>query len=159
MSQLTKVLARCVRNIVPVRNSVYWSRYFTPPFDGQATEPPPLPQPTYAPKSGESVAQRKARLLYQSRKRGITENGILLGTFASKYLSSMTPDLLSQYDDLLNQADSDWDIYNWITGAKSVPERYNTRIMKLLQEFVKNEHRENRLRQPDLRPTDFYPKS
>ena len=30
------------------------------------------------------------RLIYQSRKRGMLENGLLLGSFASKYLQAMT---------------------------------------------------------------------
>ncbi len=42
--------------------------------------------PTYAKTTDEPMDTKRARLLYQSRKRGIRENGLLLGTFAKKYL-------------------------------------------------------------------------
>merc|ERR1712241_1115461 len=37
-----------------------------------------------------------------SRKRGITENDLLLGTFADKYLSDFTMDELLAYDRIIN---------------------------------------------------------
>ena len=46
----------------------------------------------------QSVQQLRSRLLYQSQKRGTLENGILLGTFAKKYVPSMTETQLRQYD-------------------------------------------------------------
>lgn len=40
----------------------------------------------------------RARLLYQSKKRGILENDILLGDFAEKNLPKMDRSVLDQYD-------------------------------------------------------------
>jgi len=35
--------------------------------------------PPYVEKSDEPVEQKRSRLMYQSRKRGMLENGLLLG--------------------------------------------------------------------------------
>ena len=37
-----------------------------------------LPLPQYEPRKNEDVEVKRARLLYQSRKRGMLENGLLL---------------------------------------------------------------------------------
>ncbi|KAK3899773.1 endoplasmic reticulum vesicle protein 25 [Staphylotrichum tortipilum] len=62
---------------------------------------------------GEDPATMRARLLYQSRKRGTLESDLLLSTFASTRLASMTPAQLTEYDLFLDE--NDWDIYYWAT--------------------------------------------
>ncbi|KAK3325484.1 Flavinator of succinate dehydrogenase-domain-containing protein [Apodospora peruviana] len=62
---------------------------------------------------GEDSATMRARLLYQSRKRGTLESDLLLSTFAAEHLSQMTPEQLRQYDLFLDE--NDWDIYYWAT--------------------------------------------
>lgn len=78
------------------------------------------------------------------------ENGLLLSTFAKKYLNDFNDKHLNQYDQLINIPSNDWDIYYWATGVKPVPPHYNNEVMELLQKFLKNEDREARIRQPDL---------
>ncbi|KAN0080647.1 Flavinator of succinate dehydrogenase domain containing protein [Elaphomyces granulatus] len=65
----------------------------------------------------EDVNKMKARLLYQSRKRGILETDLLLSTFADAYLADMTVEQLRQYDIFLDE--NDWDIYYWATQEPS----------------------------------------
>lgn len=62
---------------------------------------------------GEDVTTKRARLLYQSRKRGILESDLLLSTFADVYLRTMTAEQLQEYDSFLDE--NDWDIYYWAT--------------------------------------------
>ncbi|KAK4224875.1 putative early meiotic induction protein 5, mitochondrial precursor [Podospora fimiseda] len=64
-------------------------------------------------RTGESPEVMRARLLYQSRKRGTLESDLLLSTFASAHLSQMTPTQLKEYDLFLDE--NDWDIYYWAT--------------------------------------------
>ncbi|KAJ5125463.1 hypothetical protein N7526_007640 [Penicillium atrosanguineum] len=61
----------------------------------------------------EDVTTMRARLLYQSRKRGILESDLLLSTFADVYLRDMSHDQLKEYDSFLDE--NDWDIYYWAT--------------------------------------------
>jgi len=108
------------------------------------------PIPPYVEKTGETVELKRARLLYQSRKRGMLENGLLLSTFAGKFLNTFNGDQLSSYDKLINQPTNDWEIYYWMTGVKEVPEEFQSDVMTLLQRHAKNEEKECRLTQPDL---------
>lgn len=78
------------------------------------------------------------------------ENGLLLSTFAQRYLSRMDKKQTKLYDDLINLPTNDWDIFYWATNVKPTPEEYNTEIMDLLKKHVGNEKREQRLKQPGL---------
>ena len=49
----------------------------------------------------------------QSRKRGILESDLVLSTFATANLASMTEAQLDTYDRFLDE--NDWDIYYWAT--------------------------------------------
>jgi len=96
----------------------------------------------------ETVESTRARLLYQSRKRGMLENDLLLSTFAHKYLSSWSVEQLKEFDQLLDEPD--WDIYYWATEKKPIPERWqDSAILESLKKHVINEAKELR-RMPDL---------
>ncbi|KAI0595377.1 Flavinator of succinate dehydrogenase-domain-containing protein [Biscogniauxia sp. FL1348] len=64
-------------------------------------------------RAGEDDSTMRARLTYQSRKRGTLESDLLLSTFADTYLPTMTRDQMAQYDLFLDE--NDWDIYYWAT--------------------------------------------
>ena len=94
-------------------------------------------------RSGESVGRRRARLLWQSRKRGILETDLLLSTFAAKHLATMNAEELTLYDKLLDEPD--WEIYYYATGKKPAPERFTgTKLLQDLQDHVRNEERVTR---------------
>ncbi|CAJ0577090.1 unnamed protein product, partial [Mesorhabditis spiculigera] len=63
----------------------------------------------------------RARLLYQSKKRGILENDILLGDFADANLNKMDKGLLQKYDALINGSHMEWDLYYFLSGKKPAP--------------------------------------
>ncbi|KAI2606363.1 DUF339-domain-containing protein [Hypoxylon fragiforme] len=64
-------------------------------------------------RTGEDDGTMRARLVYQSRKRGTLESDLLLSTFADRHLPTMTREQMSQYDRFLDE--NDWDIYYWAT--------------------------------------------
>ncbi|KAH8355065.1 hypothetical protein KR093_004598, partial [Drosophila rubida] len=113
-------------------------------------DPDHLPLPEYPKRPNEPLQKRKQRLVYQSRKRGMLENDLLLSTFADKYLKDFNEEETAAYDELINGVSNDWDIYYWATGAKPTPEQYNTDIMKLLKAHVRNAEKVTRFRQPEL---------
>jgi len=108
------------------------------------------PIPPYVEKQGETTDLKRARLLYQSRKRGMLENGLLLSTFAGKHLDSFDAEQLTAYDKLINQPTNDWEIYYWMTGVKEVPEEFQSDVMTMLQKHASNENKESRIMQPAL---------
>lgn len=109
-----------------------------------------IPLPPWEERINEPLDTKRARLLYESRKRGMLENCILLSFFAKKYLNEMTEKQLSLYDKLINQPTNDWDIYYWMTETKPTPPEFDTEVMTLLKEFTKNCNMEHRVGQPAL---------
>jgi succinate dehydrogenase assembly factor 2 len=105
----------------------------------------PLPRPN------ETDDTKRARLLYQSRKRGILEADLLLSRFAKAYLPSMTRAEMDEYDKLLDEPD--WDIYYWATknnDVKPCPEVWEkSEIMRKLRDLAENKERVV-MRMPDL---------
>lgn len=102
-------------------------------------------------RTGESIDVKKARLVYQSRKRGILESDLLLSRFAKRYLNTFSLEELDEYDKLLDEPD--WDIYYWATKNYDVtplPDKWkDSKILKMLQADARNEEREI-LRMPEL---------
>ncbi|XP_020335205.1 succinate dehydrogenase assembly factor 2, mitochondrial [Oncorhynchus tshawytscha] len=113
-----------------------------------------IPLPPWTEKDGETMDIKRRRLLFQSRKRGMLENCILLSLFAKQYLNTMNEPQLRQYDRLINEPSNDWDIYYWATEAQPVPDVYAGEIMDLLKEFTKNKDQEQRLDAPNLEYLD-----
>lgn len=102
-------------------------------------------------RTGETREVKTARLVYQSRKRGILESDLLLSRFAKKHLSTLTDRQLDEYDQLLDEPD--WDIYYWATKNYDVtplPDRWkDSDVLKMLQEDAENKEREI-MRMPEL---------
>ena len=142
---LNRITCR-VRNVYVSRVSLLSSGSPSGPIDPPSREPF---IPDYPMKKEEPEVKR-ARLLYQSRKRGMLENDLLLSTFASKHLATFNEDQLEMYDRLINGVSNDWDIYYWVVGQKATPEVFENQIMDLLKLHAKNLDKECRSRQPDL---------
>ncbi|CAC5388338.1 SDHAF2 [Mytilus coruscus] len=108
------------------------------------------PLPEYQERQKEALEVKKARLLYQSRKRGMLENGLLLSTFAAEFLNSFDEKETTMYDKLINKPSNDWEIYYWAIGNKPTPEEFDNKIMDMLKKHASNENLDDRSRQPDL---------
>jgi len=94
--------------------------------------PEPLPRPN------ESLDSLRARLNYQSRKRGTLESDLLLSTFAKEFLGQMDKGELEQFDKLMDEPD--WDIYYWSIDKRPPPERWaNSPLLDKLRLHARNE--------------------
>jgi len=89
------------------------------------------------------------RLLWQSRKRGISENDLLLSTWFKEAEPSLSDADLDVYSELINGDVNEWDLFYWISGTKPVPEEWDTPIMASLQKHCANDRREERFFQPE----------
>ncbi|KAJ7100161.1 Flavinator of succinate dehydrogenase-domain-containing protein [Mycena belliarum] len=100
-----------------------------------SSETPPLAP---LPRPNELVSTLRARLVYQSRKRGTLESDLILSTFAREHLQGMSEPELREYDKLLDEAD--WDIYYWATEERTPPERWaSSPILEKLKVHARNE--------------------
>lgn len=75
-----------------------WPLPNTPEHLASSTSPPDTPAPTPLPRHNESLETLRARLVYQSRKRGTLESDLLLSTFARDQLHVMDETELKEYD-------------------------------------------------------------
>jgi len=112
--------------------------------------PPNIPKPIPIPRHNESLETLRARLTYQTRKRGTLESDLIMSTFAREHLHSLTREELLELDQLLDEPD--WDVYYWCTEGRVPPERWvNSPILDKLKIHARNEGKAVR-RMPDLDP-------
>jgi antitoxin CptB len=78
----------------------------------------------------EALETRRKRLLYQSGHRGTKESDLLLGAFAAAHLAGFDAGQLARYEALL--AESDGDLFDWISGRATPPEDKSSDVLRLL---------------------------
>ncbi|MBF96324.1 MAG: hypothetical protein CFH34_01217 [Alphaproteobacteria bacterium MarineAlpha9_Bin4] len=81
----------------------------------------------------------KNKLRYRSWHRGTKEADLFLGKFFDNYINKMSQEDLIKYEEFLDEF-NDNDILLIIQGHKNWSTKLPTRIVKLLQEFIKNEN-------------------
>jgi succinate dehydrogenase flavin-adding protein (antitoxin of CptAB toxin-antitoxin module) len=81
----------------------------------------------------EPIEIRRKRLIHRSRYTGMKETDLLLGAFAQRYIPGFDAAQLDEYERLLQETDVD--LFDWATGRAAVPERCQTPVMRLLQNF------------------------
>ena len=95
-----------------------------------------LPKPLD--RSHEDAETTRARLVYQSRKRGTLETDLLLSTFARDELPTMSMEEMREFDQVRASSsrrpgfgiegqlldEPDWDIYYWSIKKREPPERW-----------------------------------
>lgn len=75
-----------------------WLLPNTPAHEAATQTPPDIPPLTPLPRPNEQTETLRARLVYQSRKRGTLESDLLLSTFANDHLMTMSEAELKEYD-------------------------------------------------------------
>lgn len=68
---------------------------------------------------------------------GSNENDILFGGFAEKYLAQLTPEQVDRFEALI--AETDTDLFNWVTAKEPAPERLDHDVMAMIKNFVQKE--------------------
>jgi antitoxin CptB len=81
----------------------------------------------------DNMAISRKRLIFRSWHRGTREIDLLLGKFAAAHVPAFDEAQLALYDRFL--ANSDPDIYNWISGAEPVPPAEDNPVVQLLLAF------------------------
>lgn len=89
--------ARYVSSSLPCRKDP-WPLPHSPEHLASTATPPDAPPPEPLARPGEAVETMRARLVYQSRKRGTLESDLLLSTFARDALPQMDAAELKEFD-------------------------------------------------------------
>ncbi|KAJ1909177.1 Succinate dehydrogenase assembly factor 2 mitochondrial [Tieghemiomyces parasiticus] len=75
--------------------------------------------PTRVLRPNETVEQQRKRIIYQTRKRGILENDLLLANFIDRHITGYTIAQLRELDLILETPD--WNLYYYLTDKMDVP--------------------------------------
>jgi succinate dehydrogenase flavin-adding protein (antitoxin of CptAB toxin-antitoxin module) len=94
-SSITSVASTCIRNKPSLQIYRTNSSIASDPSIHDSLLPRPIDR------SHETPPVTRARLLYQSRKRGILETDLLLSTFAHKHLDAMSETQMREYDQVI----------------------------------------------------------
>ncbi len=82
----------------------------------------------------ETPENRLKRLRLRSWRRGMKEMDLLFGRFADSQLVALSLDELDQYEQLM--AESDQELYQWLTGQTKFPE-VHCEIIEKIRDFHK----------------------
>ena len=83
--------------------------------------------------SSENLDERRRRLLFRSRHRGIREMDLVLGPFADAALVGMTDAELDEYERWLDIPDQQ--IFAWVNGSEATPDAVDTVLFRKLLAF------------------------
>ncbi len=81
----------------------------------------------------DDVERRRKRAYYNSWHRGTREMDLLIGGFADRHLSGLTPEDLERYEHILQQPDDD--LYVWITGREDIPQDLDSELFRKLCKY------------------------
>jgi len=76
---------------------------------------------------------RLKKLKFRATHRGFVEADLILGPFAEQRVAEMSPEVLDEFEHLLDQPDQD--LYGWIVGLKPIPSEFDTPLMAELCAF------------------------
>jgi len=85
-------------SISPYRKADPWPLPHTKQHMEATAIPPNIPKPIPVPRHNESLETLRARLTYQTRKRGTLESDLIMSTFAKEHLHSLTREELVELD-------------------------------------------------------------
>lgn len=72
---------------------------------------------------------RRKRLFYQSGHRGTKELDLLLGSFAARFLNTLSPQELDDYERLLDDVE-EATLYDWLTGQVPPDPAFDTPVFQ-----------------------------
>ncbi|MBT8454734.1 MAG: succinate dehydrogenase assembly factor 2 [Rhodobacteraceae bacterium] len=84
--------------------------------------------------TAESDEDRLKRLRIRSWRRGIKEMDLILGGWSDAHLRALPAEDVALYDELL--AENDHDLYQWVTGQATAPDRFSGLIRRIADEFA-----------------------
>lgn len=81
----------------------------------------------------ESLEQRRKRLAFRARHRGTKELDLLIGGFARRHLTALSPAQLDRFEALLDVPEPL--MYRWLLGHEQPPAAFDHDVMNLLLNF------------------------
>ena len=80
--------------------------------------------------SSAGLDERRRRILFRSRRRGLREMDLALGGFADAHLTALNEAELGEVEEWLDLPDPD--ILSWLIGEAPLPARFDTPLFARL---------------------------
>ena len=80
--------------------------------------------------SSAGLDERRRRILFRARRRGLREMDLALDAFCDAHLPTLTEAELAEVEAWLDVADPE--ILSWLTGGTPIPERFDTPLFAKL---------------------------
>jgi len=84
-------------------------------------------------RTSAGLDERRRRLLYRAWHRGTREMDLIMGRFADAAIGDLTAAELSELERLADVPDPE--LYEWLTGACTVPPDYDLAVFRRLRDF------------------------
>lgn len=126
---------------MPKAKSIFETHTRLPTLEGiLPSSLPPDMKNSDASKEELELQVRKKRLIYRSKQRGWLEVDVLLGTWASLFVPSLSLEELDDFEDFVNMETVD--IYNIITLKVDIPDSLKTEngdgIVERIQDWARS---------------------
>ncbi|WP_299440125.1 succinate dehydrogenase assembly factor 2 [uncultured Rhodospira sp.] len=89
--------------------------------------------PTPSSRPERIMDDRRKRILYRAKLRGMKETDLILGGFAETHVAGMSDTELDQFETLLEEPDTY--IMDWLFDRAPVPAEHDTPIMARLKNY------------------------
>lgn len=74
-------------------------------------------------------------MIYRSKQRGWLEADILMGSWATLYVPTLTNDEMDEYEEILKEETID--VFNYISGKDPLPDHLkDSKVMKRLMDYA-----------------------
>ncbi len=81
--------------------------------------------------SSAGLDERRRRILFRARRRGLREMDLVLGDFADAHLIGLSEAELAEVEVWLDLPDPD--ILSWLTGEAALPHKFDTPLFAKLK--------------------------
>jgi len=86
--------------------------------------------------SSAGLDERRRRILFRARRRGLREMDIALDAFCDANLAALTESEVEEVEAWLDLPDQE--ILSWLTGGVAIPPRFNTPLFAKLVQAPRN---------------------
>lgn len=84
-------------------------------------------------RSSDGLDERRRRILFRARHRGMREMDLILGGFADAAIADLSDDELAAFEDLLEPEDQK--VFSWVSGTDPVPPEFDTPLFRKICAF------------------------
>ncbi|MEP9353381.1 succinate dehydrogenase assembly factor 2 [Xanthobacter sp. KR7-65] len=84
-------------------------------------------------RSSDGLDERRRRILFRARHRGMREMDLILGGFADAEIAGLSDAELVAFEALLEPEDQK--VFSWVSGTEPVPAEFDTTLFRRICDF------------------------